>query len=52
MMFLFGCIAGGIFGMLVTTAVYEIGKKQTNVHKQNIDRALRRPRSRRHFKGY
>jgi hypothetical protein len=52
MMFLFGCIAGGIFGMLVTTAVYEIGKKQSIEHKQHIKKALRRPRSRKHFKGY
>jgi hypothetical protein len=50
MMFLLGFIAGGIFGMLVM-ALYENGK-QVQVRKQHIKKALRRPRSRKHFKGY
>jgi hypothetical protein len=50
MMFLFGFVAGTTFGFLAM--VFYDGKKQTTVHKQNIDRALRRPRSRKQFKGY
>ena len=49
-MFLFGFVCGTLFGFLAT--VFYDGKKKSIDHKQHIKKALRRPRSRKHFKGY